>query len=88
MGKETVDPRELMEIIHYYSTYGDEAPENVKQADILRVANECIRLRNALDEVLSVDTSRIQRDSRSVVAIDNMKEAARKGIGEINNKMI
>lgn len=86
--RKIVDPRELSEILHYYSNYGDEAPENIKRQDLVTLAQECLILREALEKVLEVDTSRIQTDNRSTVAIDDMKKAAEEGLGKPNRDYI
>ena len=86
--RKIVDPRELFEILNYYITYGHEAPEKIKKADLVTLAQECLDLREALEEVLKVDVSRIQRDNRSMVAIEQMKNAAEHGLGKPSTKYI
>lgn len=86
--RKIVDPRELEEIIHYYTTYGHEAPENIKKQDLVTLAQECLHLREALEKVLEVDISRIQADNRSVIAIEAMRKSAEEGLGKPNSKYI
>lgn len=86
--RKIVQPQELLEILHYYTNYGDESPEEIKRQDLVTLAKECLSLREALEEVLSVDISRIQTDNRSVVAIEAMRKAAEHGLGRVVNKHI
>ena len=78
--EETVDPRELTEILNYYTHFSDSDNE-VKTIDIIRVAKECLRLREILERINSVDLTRIEADNRSLVAVGEMKLLACKGLG-------
>jgi hypothetical protein len=73
---------ELQELYDYFKHYGDEAPDWLKVADIASLAEECLRLRKTLKDITQVDTSRIQRDNRSIVAIQTMRNLALNVLGE------
>ncbi|UXR28934.1 hypothetical protein [Bacillus paranthracis] len=73
---------ELQELYEYFKAYGDEAPDWLKVSDITSLAEECLRLRKVLKDVTQVDTSRIQRDNRSIVAIQTMRNLALNALGQ------
>mgnify|MGYP001050841424 CR=1 FL=1 len=76
-----INPRDIEEILYYYKSYGKDAPEYVKHADLISLADECLRLREVLGNIVDIDPA-------SDNAVEKMIAVAKDGIGKVEQSKL